>query len=112
MYPKNVKSTSEGNDDFKEISFGSQLSFQDLSVIRLAHESQSLLLTHVRLVRLEAKRQGLSARTIVWVLDELLREGHLSESKACCCLTGFMNANRRMIDSDCHNRLKTLGLIL
>lgn len=96
----------------ERLSLGSQLCFQDLSVIRLAHESQSLLLTHVKLVRLEAKRQGLPVHTIVWGLDELLREGHLSESQAYCCLTGFMNANRRMIDSDCHNRLKTWGSLL
>lgn len=95
-----IRSVSE------QLSDGSQLCFQDLSVICLAHESQSLLLTHVNLVRLEAKRHGLSVHSIIWVLDELLQTGRISGSQACHCLTGFMYANRRIIDCNCHQRLE------
>lgn len=103
--------SAEGIDALaQQLASDSQLCYQDLSAIRLAYESQSLLLTHIKLVRAKAKQQGLSVFTILWILDELYKYERITKALAYDCLSRLMKANRRFPDGECHNRLKTWSL--
>lgn len=81
------------------------LTIEDCSIIYHAVKNKAFILTGDNALRKYAERNQLEVHGILWVLDELIKEGKISEKKAYLRLKELIKTNSRLPRKECEKRL-------
>ena len=82
------------------------LSLEDCSVLFHAPKNKAFILTGDNTLKRYAESNQIEVHGILWVLDELIREGYISNEKAYLKLTQLMKTNSRLPKKECEKRLR------
>lgn len=83
-----------------------QLSFTDKAVIKYALDIGGTILTGDKNMRNDAESMGLTVRGILFVFDELIRHGIISENRAAPLLKKLYSSNPRLPRSEIEARIE------
>lgn len=72
------------------------LSLTDCSAWQWAEKNNGILLTGDAQLRRVAKKSGVEVHGSIWLMDELLRQGILTEAEACQAIKKLRTKNRRL----------------
>jgi predicted nucleic acid-binding protein len=78
----------------------------DLFALVLARELKATLLTGDQLLRKVAKKEGVSIRGTLWILDELVTHAIVTPRRAAEALKLMINSGRRLPHQECQARLR------
>lgn len=81
------------------------LSAADCSVLHSATSDGAMVLTGDKRLRNEVKNNSVEVHGILWIFDELLREGIIDYSQAGTKLEALMKINSRLPKKECQLRL-------
>ncbi|MDP8233322.1 MAG: hypothetical protein P9M06_00760 [Candidatus Saelkia tenebricola] len=82
------------------------LTIADCSIIYHAKKNKAFILTGDSALKNYAESNKLEVHGILWVLDELIREGRITKKIANSKLTQLMEINSRLPKKECEKRLK------
>lgn len=91
------------NEDLK---FSRSLTIADQSVLCFAYNKKALLLTGDKPVRKWCTNHNIEVHGILWVLDQLIENNLIHESKGASKLSYLMSINNRLPEDQCLIRLK------
>ena len=89
----------------RQFEIRTNVSLTDCSVLYYAKLHRYTLLTGDRKLRSTAKREGIEVRGILYVFDELVAEGIISNSTACEKLSLLVELNPRLPHDEIQKRL-------
>lgn len=82
----------------------SALSLADCSVLFLAEQQQSILLTGDRLLRIEAEKGNIEVHGSLWILDRMVSLEAIDLQVACKALVELLARNPRLPKEECEVR--------
>ena len=82
------------------------LSLTDCSAWQWAEKNQGILLTGDAQLRRAAVKSGVEVHGSIWLMDELLRQGILTEAQACKAIKKLKTKNRRLPKREIDKREK------
>lgn len=85
------------------------LSVPDRSVLRVAKASQASLLTGDGKLRKTAESSDIDVRGILWIFDQLVKNGLLPKAEAHGKLSDLQERNQRLPKAELEKRLKAWG---
>ncbi len=85
------------------------LSIPDCSCLYLSSKISATLLTGDAALRKVAEQSGIPVHGVLWIFDELLDHGLITENEALEKLTMLMKINPRLPVKECKGRIKSWG---